>query len=142
MKPDLSSPESAVARLQGRVDRLHSDPARGGAGLRERFRSAAIRAFVVACERAIETIRRRGAPLVSGSDALPAPEFADPMRGATDAGVVRDAPPWMNCREMPNKTSHIRNADGAQETAAATGGFLRDMQDLLAAIGERNRAAG
>ena len=131
MKPDLSSPESVIAQPQGSVDCLHSDPARDDAGLRERFRSAAIRAFEFACERALEPVRRQRALIVARPDALRTLEFADPMR---------DGPSWRRYRR--NKTSHAWNVDRAKKTAAATGEFLCDARRLLAELGRRNRETG
>lgn len=142
MKLDYSSLESAVAQLQGSFDYLHSDLARGDAGLREQFRAATIQAFEFTYELAAKMVRRQLARIVANPDALRMIDFADLMRDAADAGLVRDAPSWMRYREMRNRTSHTYDADRAEETVAAMDEFLRDTRHLLNALGERNRETG
>ena len=139
MKLDYSSLESAVAQLQGSFGYLHSDLAREDAGLRAQFRAATIQAFEFTYELAVKTIRRQLAQVVANPDVLRMIDFADLMRDAADAGLVRDAPSWMRYREMRNRTSHTYDADRAEETVAAMDEFLSDMRHLLDALGERNR---
>ena len=142
MKLDYSSLESAVAQLQGSFDYLHSDLALGDAGLREQFRAATIQAFEFTYELAVKMVRRQLARIVANPDALRMMDFADLMRDAADAGLVRDAPSWMRYREMRNRTSHTYDADRAEETVATMDEFLRDVRHLLNALGERNRETG
>ena len=142
MKLDYSSLESAVAQLQGSFDYLHSDLAHGDAGLREQFRAATIQAFEFTYELAAKMVRRQLARIVANPDALGMIDFADLMRDAADAGLVRDAPSWMRYREMQNRTSHTYDADRAEETVATMDEFLRDVRHLLNALGERNRETG
>lgn len=142
MKLDYSSLESAVVQLQGSFDYLHSDLARDDAGLREQFRAATIQAFEFTYELAVKTARRQLARIVANPDALRMIDFADLMRDAADAGLVRDAPSWMRYREMRNRTSHTYDADRAEETVATMDEFLRDVRHLLNALGERNRETG
>ena len=142
MKLDYSSLESAVAQLQRSFDYLHSDLARSDAGLREQFRAATIQAFEFSYELAVRMIRRQLTQIVANPDELREIDFADMMRDAADAGIVRDAPTYMRYREMRNRTSHTYNAERAEETAAAIDEFLGDMRLLLKELGERNRDTG
>ena len=142
MKLDYSSLESAVAQLQGSFDYLHSDLARDDAGLREQFRAATIQAFEFTYELAVKMVRRQLARIVANPDAMRMMDFADLMRDAADAGLVRDAPSWMRYREMRNRTSHTYDAERAEETVATMDEFLRDVRHLLNALGERNRETG
>ena len=139
MKLDYSSLENAVAQLQRSFDYLHSDLARNDAGLREQFRAATIQAFEFSYELAVRMIRRQLAQIVANPDELREIDFADLMRDAADAGIVRDAPSYMRYREMRNRTSHTYNADRAEETAAAMDEFLSDLRLLLKELEERNR---
>ncbi len=139
MKLDYSSLEGAVAQLQKSFDYLHSDLAQKDADLREQFRAATIQAFEFSYELAVKMIRRQLALIVVNPDELREIDFADLMRDAADAGIVRDAPSYMRYREMRNRTSHTYNADQAEETVAAMDDFLRDMRLLLKVLGERNR---
>ena len=142
MKLDYSSLENAVAQLQRSFDYLHSDLARNDAGLREQFRAATIQAFEFSYELAVRMIRRQLAQIVANPDELREIDFADLMRDAADAGIVRDALSYMRYREMRNRTSHTYNAERAEETAAAMDEFLGDMRLLLKELGERNRDTG
>ena len=142
MKLDYSSLESAVAQLQRSFDYLHSDLARKDAGLREQFRAAAIQAFEFSYELAVKMIRRQLALVAANPGALRGIDFADLMRDAADAGIVRDAPAYMRYREMRNRTSHTCDAGWAEEVVAEMDEFLRDMRHLLAKLEERNRGTG
>ena len=139
MKLDYSSLENAVAQLQRSFDYLHSDLARNDAGLREQFRAATIQAFEFSYELAVRMIRRQLALIVANPDELREIDFADLMRDAADAGIVRDAPTYMRYREMRNRTSHTYNVERAEETVASMDEFLRDMHLLLKELGDRNR---
>ena len=138
MKLDYSSLVSAVSQLQKSFDYLHSDLARNDADLREQFRAATVQAFEFSYELAVRMIRRQLALIVANPDELREIDFADLMRDAADAGIVRAAPSYLRYRELRNRTSHTYNADRAEETAAAMGEFLRDMRLLLQELGKRN----
>ena len=142
MKLDYASLEGAVAQLQRSFDYLHSDLAQQDAGLREQFRAAAIQAFEFSYELAIRMIRRQLALIVANPGALRETDFADLMRDAADAGIVRDAPAYMRYREMRNTASHAYDASRAEEVVAAMDEFLHDMRHLLAKLEERNRETG
>ena len=139
MKLDYSSLESAVAQLQRSFDYLHSDLAQEDSGLYEQFRAATIQAFEFSYELAIKMIRKQLAQIVANPDALREMDFADLMRDAASAGIIRDAPSYMRYRELRNATSHTYNAEQAEETVDAADEFLRDMRFLLQELRERNR---
>ena len=138
MKLDYSSLVSAVSQLQKSFDYLQSDLARNDADLREQFRAATIQAFEFSYELAVKMIRRQLAQIIANPDALREIDFADLMRDAADAGIVRDARSYLRYRELRNRTSHTYNVDRAEETAAAMDEFLRDMHLLLQELGKRN----
>ena len=139
MKLDYSSLESAVAQLQRSFDYLHSDLAQEDSGLYEQFRAATIQAFEFSYELAIKMIRKQLAQIVANPDALREMDFADLMRDAANAGIIRDPPSYMRYRELRNATPHTYNAEQAEETVDAADEFLRDMRFLLQELRERNR---
>ena len=139
MNLDYSSLESAVAQLQRSFDYLHSELAREDSGLYEQFRAAAIQAFEFSYDLAIRMIRKQLAQIVANPDALREMDFADLMRDAANAGIIRDPPSYMRYRELRNATSHTYNAEWAEETVDVADEFLRDMRFLLQELRERNR---
>ena len=138
MKLDYSSLESAVAQLQRSFDFLHGDLARTDPDLREQFRAATIQAFEFTYELAVKMIQRQLAQIVANPDALREMDFADRMRDAADAGIVRDAPSYVRYRELRNKTSHTYDADRAEKTVSVIDEFLRDVRFLLQELQKRN----
>jgi len=139
-KLDISPLHNAMGQLQRSYGYLHSDLAKQNAGLREQFRAATIQAFEFTYELAIRMIRRRLAGIAANPDQLQAIDFADLMREAANAGLVREAQPFMGYREIRNKTSHTYNVEEAERVVAIVDGFLHDMRFLLAELEERNRA--
>jgi len=139
-KLDISPLHNAMGQLQRSYDYLHSDLAKQNAGLREQFRAATIQAFEFTYELAIRMIRRRLAGIAANPDQLQAIDFADLMREAANAGLVREAQPFMGYREIRSKTSHTYNVEEAERVVAIVDGFLHDMRFLLAELEERNRA--
>ncbi len=138
MKLDYSSLEAAVARLQTSFDYLHGDLARTDPGLREQFRAATIQGFEFTYELAVKMIQRQQAQIAANPDALREMDFADRMRDAADAGIIRDAPPYMRYRELRNKTSHTYDANRAEETVSVIDEFLHDMRCLIRELQKRN----
>jgi len=138
VKLDYSSLEDAVAQLQRSLDYLHGDLARTDPGLREQFRAATIQAFEFTYELAIKMIQRQLAQIAANPDALREMDFADRMRDAADAGIVRDALPYTRYRELRNKTSHTYDAERAEETVSVIDEFLRDVRFLLQELQKRN----
>ena len=98
-------------------------------------------AFEFTYELAVKTVRRRLAQIVSNPDALRGMDFADMMRDAAGASLVRDAPDFMRYRDMRNGVPHTCNAERTEETVAAMDEFLRDTRVLLAALQGRDGAA-
>lgn len=139
MNLDYSPLENAVSQLRKSFDYVHSDLARNDSDLRDQFRAAAIQAFEFSYELAIKMIRRQLSRIVANPDALRTSDFADVMRDAADAGIIRDASFFMRYRELRNKTSHTYNAQQAETTVAAMGDFLSDMYFLLEELEKRNR---
>ena len=138
MKLDYSSLEDAVAQLQRSFDYLHSDLARTDFGLREQFRGATIQAFEFTYELGIKMVERQLAQITANPGALREMNFADRMRDAADAGIVREAPPYIRYRELRNKTSHTYDSDWAEQTVLAIDDFLHDMRFLLKELQKRN----
>ena len=138
MKLDYSPLASAVEQLQTSFGYLHGDLACADSGLREQFRAATIQAFEFTYELAVKMIQRQLAQIAANPDALRKMDFADLMRDAADAGIVRDALPYISYRELRNKTSHTYDADRAEETVAMIDEFLRDMLFLLQELRKRN----
>ena len=138
MKLDYSALEHAVAQLQRSFDYLHGDLARTDSGLREQFRAATIQAFEFTYELAVKMIQRQLAQIAANPDALRQMDFADRMRDAADAGIVRDALPYIRYRELRNKTSHTYDADRAEGTVSVIDEFLHDVRFLLQELQKRN----
>ena len=138
MKIDYSSLEDAVDQLQRSFDYLHGDLARTDSDLREQFRAATIQAFEFTYGLAVKMIQRQLAEVTANPDALREMDFADRMRDAADAGIVRDALPYTRYRELRNKTSHTYDADRAEETVLVIDEFLRDVRFLLQELRKRN----
>lgn len=139
MNLDYSSLETAVSQLRKSFDYVHSDLAKNDSGLRDQFRAATVQAFEFSYELAIKMVRRQLARIVANPDALRASDFADVMREAADARIIRDALSFMRYRELRNMTSHTYNADQAEATVAAVNDFLSDMAFLLKELEKRNR---
>ena len=138
MKLDYSALEDAVAQLQRSFDYLHGDLARTDSGLREQFRSATIQAFEFTYELAVKMIQRQLAQVAANPDALREMDFADRMRDAADAGIVRDALAYTRYRELRNKTSHTYDANRAEEMVSMIDEFLPDVRFLLHELQKRN----
>ena len=139
MKLDYSSLENAVSQLRKSFDYVHSDLAKNDSGLRDQFRAATVQAFEFSYELAIKMVRRQLARIAANPDALRALDFADVMREAADARIIRDALSFMRYRELRNMTSHTYNAAQAEATVAAVNDFLSDMAFLLKELEKRNR---
>jgi len=138
MKLDYSALEDAVAQLQRSFDYLHGDLARTDPGLRVQFRAATIQAFEFTYELVIKMIQRQLAQVAANPGALRTMDFADQMRDAADAGIVREALPYVRYRELRNKTSHTYDADRAEETVLVIDEFLRDARFVLQELRKRN----
>lgn len=138
MKIDFSPLASAVDQLQRSFDYLHSDLANADLGLREQFRAATIQAFEFTYELAVKMVQRQMTRIAANPDAVRKMDFADLMRDAADAGIVRDARSYVGYRELRNRTSHTYDADQAEKTVSAVHEFLRDVRFLLQELRKRN----
>lgn len=81
------------------------------------------------------------ARIAANPDAVRKMDFADLMRDAADAGIVRDARSYVRYRELRNKTSHTYDADRAEKTVSVVHEFLRDVRFLLQELWKRNGSA-
>ena len=82
--------------------------------------------------------RGKMARIAANPDAVRKMDFADLMRDAADAGIVRDARSYVHYRELRNKTSHTYDADRAEKTVSVVHEFLRDVRFLLQELRKRN----
>ena len=138
MKIDFSSLEKAVTQLQKSFEYLHSDLAKKDSDLREQFRAATIQGFEFSYELAIKMIRRQLTGILPNPHKLQEVDFADLMRIAADAGLIRDPLSYIEYREMRNRTSHTYNVDQAEQTVSEMDKFLSDMRLLIKELKERN----
>ena len=138
MKLDCSPLASAVGQLERSLGYLHSELAREDPGLREQFRAAAIQAFEFSYELAVKMIRRQLAAVVANPEDVHRIDFADLMRDAAGAGIIRDARSYVRYREMRNRTAHTYNVERAEEAVSRMPAFLEDVQLLLAELEKRN----
>ena len=138
MKIDYSSLQSATAQLEKYIDLYNSDLAHKKPEIREAFRAAVIQAFEFTYELAIKMVRRQLAQIVANPGELRKISFADLMREAVDAGIIRDAPAYKEYREARNKTSHTYNTSRAEKTVSIVDDFLNDTRFLLKELEKRN----
>ena len=138
MKIDFSSLQSATAQLEKFINLYNSGLAHKDPDIRDAFRAAVVKTFEFTYELAVKMIRRQLARIVANPGELRKIEFADLMRDAADAGIIRDAPAYIAYREARNKTSHAYNASSAEETVAIVNDFLNDMRFLLEELEKRN----
>lgn len=138
MKIDFSSLRSATAQLEKYINLYNSDLAQKDPDIREAFRAAVIQAFEFTYELSIKMIRRQLARIVANPGELRKIEFADLMREAVDAGIIRDAPAYKEYREVINKTSHTYNTSRAEKAVSIVDDFLSDTRFLLRELEKRN----
>ena len=141
IKLDYSSLKNAVSQLRKSFEYLLSDLAKNDSDLQDQFRAATVKAFEFSYELAIKMIRRQLATIVANPDALRRSTFADVMREAADAGIIRDASSFMRYRQLRSMTSHTYNGDRAEATVAAVRDFISDMDFLLKELEKRNLEA-
>lgn len=139
MKIDFSSLRSATAQLEKYIDLYNSDLAHKNPEIKEAFRAAVIQAFEFTYELAIKMIRRQLAQIVANPGELRKIKFADLMREAVDAGIIRDAPAYKEYRETRNKTSHTYDVNRAEKVVSVVDDFLNDTRFLLKELEKRNQ---
>ena len=83
-------------------------------------------------------IKRQLARVAANPGELCKIEFADLMREAVDAGIIRDDPAYKEYREARKKTSHTYNVNRAEKTVSIADDFLNDTRFLLRELEKRN----
>ena len=138
MKLEITPFEKALDQLRKSLEYLQSPMAKKDGGLYEQFRGASIQAFEYSYELAIKMIRRQLAQIVATPQELAEVTFADLIRMAADAGLVKDVKRFLEYRDARNQTSHTYDENRAKEVAAAIPGFFEDVSFLLEQLRKRN----
>jgi nucleotidyltransferase substrate binding protein (TIGR01987 family) len=138
MKLNTISFEKALLQLETSYSYLNSELAKKDAGLKDQFRAATIKAFEYTYELSVKMIRRQLIQNSANPAELQELSFLDLIRTASDAGLVKDTSSFRIYREKRNITSHIYNAEKAEEIISIIDGFLSDMHFLLVQLKERN----
>jgi nucleotidyltransferase substrate binding protein (TIGR01987 family) len=138
MKLDISSFEKAVGQLAKSVSYLNSELAKKDAGLREQFRAATVQTFEYTYELAVKMLRRQLERISPAPDSISKMDFMDLVRTAAQAGLLKNVAAWKRYREKRNITSHIYDAEEAEDVISVVGGFLKDMRSLLKELQKRN----
>ena len=105
-----------------------------GTPLKPHLRSAVIQSFGFTYELSVRILRRVLIERAEAADRVADLSFNDLLRGASDAGLMSDAAPWREWREMRNATSHAYDEAKAQALAARASAFAADAGALLAAL--------
>ena len=138
MKLQLGPLDKALRQLQASLDYLNSDRAKKDRSLAAQFRGASIQAFEYSYELAVKMIRRRLAQIVPTPQDLSQATFADLMRAAADAGLVKDVKRFLVYRDARNRTSHTYEEKTASEVAREIPSFLKDAGFLLTQLRKHN----
>ena len=105
-----------------------------GTPLKPHLRSAVIQSFEFTYELSVRLVRRVLIERAEAADRVADLSFNDLLRGASDAGLMFDAAPWREWREMRNATSHAYDEAKAQALAGRASVFAADAATLLAAL--------
>ena len=105
-----------------------------GTPLKPHLRSAVIQSFGFTYELSVRILRRVLIERAEAADRVADLSFNDLLRGAADAGLMPDAAPWREWREMRNATSQAYDEAKAQALAARASAFAADAGALLAAL--------
>lgn len=105
-----------------------------GTPLKPHLRSAVIQSFEFTYELSVRLLRRVLIERAEAADRVADLSFNDLLRGASDAGLMFDAAPWREWREMRNATSHAYDEAKAQALAGRASVFAADAAALLAAL--------
>jgi len=138
MKIDYSSFEKALDQLRKSLGFLNSPAAAKDPALREQFRAATIQAFEYSSELTVKMIRRPLAEIGATPSDLAQPTFADLIRSAADARLLKDVKGFLVYRDARNRTSHAYDQETADEVIAVIPDFLRDASFMLSELRERN----
>jgi nucleotidyltransferase substrate binding protein (TIGR01987 family) len=138
MKLSTTSLEKALGQLETSFSYLNSELAREDSRLRVQFRAATIKAFEYTYELAVKMIRRQLTQISANPSELSEMTFMDLIRTAANAGLVGDVPAFRIYRDKRNITSHVYNADKAEEVVSVISRFITDVRFLLDQLKERN----
>ena len=129
---DVSPLRKALAMLSEALVFWNSQPE--GTPLKPHLRSAVIQSFEFTYELSVRLLRRVLIERAEAADRVADLSFNDLLRGAADAGLMADAAPWREWREMRNATSHAYDEAKAQALAVRASAFAADAAALLAAL--------
>jgi len=138
MKLEISPYEKALDQLRTSLDYLQSPLSKKDAALYAQFRGASIQAFEYSYELAAKMIRRQLAQTVANPQDLAQETFADLIRMAADAGLVKDVKRFLVYRDARNRTSHTYDEDTATDVAKVIPDFYKDASFLLEQLRKRN----
>lgn len=132
VKPDISSLEKAIARLDEGMKEYQAEPAR------TLVRDGVIQRFEFTYEIAHKTLKRYL------EFASPSPEqydqmtFQDMIRSGNEQGLLLgDWPAWRTYRDMRSRTSHTYDEETALQVLAGIPAFLEEARYLRDKLRER-----
>lgn len=129
---DLSPLRKALALLNEALEFWNAQP--DDSRLKPHLRSAVIQSFEFSYELSIRLTRRVLIERSESADRVADLSFNDLLRAAADAGLMPQAAPWREWREMRNATSHAYDEKIAQAVAQRAAGFAVDASALLGAL--------
>ena len=129
---DLSPLRKALAMLNEALLFWNAQPE--GTPLKPHLRSAVIQSFEFTYELSVRILRRVLIERAEAADRVADLSFNDLLRGASDAGLMADAAPWREWREMRNATIPAYDEAKAQALAARALVFAADAPALLVAL--------
>jgi len=138
MKLEFSPLEKALDQLRKSLDFLNSPMAKKDAALYAQFRGASIQAFEYSYELAIKMIRRQLAQIVSNPQDLAQSTFADLIRSAADAGLLRDVKNFLVYRDARNRTNHTYEEDTAEDVVKVIPDFSKEASFLVEQLRKRH----
>ena len=141
MKLSTKSFEKALRQLEVSFSYLNSELAKKDTGLKDQFRAATIKAFEYTYEISVKMIRRQLIQNSANPAEIQGLAFWDMIRTAADSGLVKDISSFRIYREKRNITSHIYNAEKAEEIITIIDEFISDMHFLLDQLKEHGRLA-
>lgn len=100
--------------------------------------SGVIQNFECVYELSVKMLRRQLEKEASSPSEIDQSDFRDLLRTAAEKGLVADVEAWFIYRKMRNITSHTYDHEKAQQVYRGTLAFIKDAQNLLAALEIRN----
>ena len=138
MKLQITPYEKALDQLKKSLDYMDSPMAKKDVALHAQFRGATIQAFEYSYELAVKMIRRQLAQMVPNPQDLAQMTFADLIRMAADAGLVKDVKRFLVYRDARNRTSYTYEEDAAEDVVKVVPDFLQDASFLLEELRHRH----